>query len=337
MKVFPQTPRLTSLHFARVCVLLISSTSASADNNDPAAMNLLKAMHNAGRQLNYQGTFVYVNSGKMESMRIYHRVDNKGEHDRMVHLNGSTREVIRDGDKVTCILSDKKSVHVSKLDAGEPHILSALPSNFSEFTQYYTFTLIGQDRVAGRVTKVVHVVPRDKLRYGYRFWLDAENGLLLKSQVLAENGMPIEQLMFTSIEVVREISPELLKPELKGDRYTVTEDKNEEAVKPASGATSNNWRVAHLPLGFQSTEQDIRFIIAGGIPTHRIVLSDGLASVSVYIEKLDASKKRFVGSSYVGAVNIHGVVIDEHQVTVVGEVPAATVKMVADSIQYVKP
>jgi len=66
-------------------------------------------------------------------------------------------------------------------------------------------------------------------------------------------------------------------------------------------------------------------------------LFDGLASVFVYIEKLDVGKKRFVGSSYMGAVNIHGVVVDEHQVTVVGEVPAATVKMVADSIQFVKP
>ena len=323
-----------SMSLARACALLIVSTSAYAVDSDPAALNLLKAMHSAGRQLNYQGTFVYVNNGKMESMRIYHRVDEKGDHDRMVHLNGSTREVIRDGDKVTCILSDKKSVHVSKLDNGAQHILSALPSNFSEFTQYYTFALAGQDRVAGRATKVVHVNPRDKFRYGYRFWLDAENGLLLKSQVLTVDGVPIEQLMFTSIEVVREIAPELLKSELKGERYTVTEDKSEDMTTPGMALS---WRVAHPPLGFQSTGHDIRYVIADGVPTHHLILSDGLASVSVYIEKLDASKKRFVGSSYMGAVNIHGVVVDEHQVTVVGEVPAATVKMVADSIQFVKP
>lgn len=329
--------------FLNHCVLLLRHTGAYAllivcmpvwgANNDPMALNLLKAMHSAGRQLNYQGTFVYVHSGKMESMRIYHRVDEKGDHDRMVHLNGSNREVIRDGNKVTCILSDKKSVHVSKLDS-TPHLLSALPSNFTEFPQYYTFALAGQDRVAGRITKVVHVDPRDKFRYGYRFWLDAETGLLLKSQVLAENGLPIEQLMFTSIEVVREISPELLKSELKGERYTVTEDQDEDTAKPGIPL---NWRVAHPPLGFQSTGHNVRHVIAGGVPTHQIVLSDGLASVSVYIEKLDTSKKRFVGSSYMGAVNIHGVVVDEHQVTVIGEVPAATVKMVAESIQYVKP
>lgn len=333
MKVSPYNC-LSPMRPACLCALLIISTPLFAVESDPAAVNLLKAMHSAGRQLNYQGTFVYVNSGKMESMRIYHRVDSKGDHDRMVHLNGSTREVIRDGDKITCILSDKKSVHVSKLDGGAQHILSALPSNFNEFAQYYAFTLAGQDRVAGRVTKVVHVDPRDKFRYGYRFWLDAANGLLLKSQVLAEDGTPIEQLMFTSIEVVREISPALLKSELKGERYTVTEDKNENAGPPGEVF---NWRVAHLPLGFQSTAHDIRYVIAGGVPTHHMVLSDGLASVSVYIEKLDAGKKRFVGSSYVGAVNIHGVVVDDHQVTVVGEVPATTVKMVADSIQYVKP
>ena len=323
-------------HLRRIGVyaLLIICMPAEAAQNDPAALNLLKTMHNAGRQLNYQGTFVYVHSGKMESMRIYHRVDEKGDHDRIVHLNGSTREVIRDGNKVTCILSDKKSVHVSKLDSAAPHLLSALPSNFTEFPQYYTFALAGQDRVAGRTTKVVHVDPRDKFRYGYRFWLDAETGLLLKSQVLAENGVPIEQLMFTSIEIVREISPELLKSELKGERFTVTEDHGEDAAK---SGVALNWRVAHPPLGFQSTGHNVRHVIAGGVPTHQIVLSDGLASLSVYIEKLDTSKKRFVGSSYIGAVNIHGIVVHDHQVTVIGEVPAATVKMVADSIQFVKP
>lgn len=327
--------RVSFMSLAHVCALLIISSSAWAKADDEsAALNLLKAMHSAGRQLNYQGTFVYVNSGKMESMRIYHRVDAKGEYDRMVHLNGSTREVIRNGDKVTCILSDKKSVHVSKLDGGAQHFLSTLPSNFSEFTQYYSFALAGQDRVAGRITKVVRVDPRDKFRYGYRFWLDAENSLLLKSQVLAENGIPIEQLMFTSIEIVREISPELLKSELTGERYTVTEDKSEGAA--GSGAPLY-WRVVQLPLGFQPTGHTTRYVVGGGDPTHHMTLSDGLASVSVYIEKLDVSKKRFVGSSFMGAVNIHGIVVDEHQVTVVGEVPAATVKMVAESIRYVKP
>lgn len=70
-----------SMSLTRACALLIVSTSAYAVDSDPAALNLLKAMHSSGRQLNYQGTFVYVNSGKMESMRIYHRVDDKGEHE----------------------------------------------------------------------------------------------------------------------------------------------------------------------------------------------------------------------------------------------------------------
>jgi sigma-E factor negative regulatory protein RseB len=76
--------------------------------------------------------------------------------------------------------------------------------------------------------------------------------------------------------------------------------------------------------------------VSGAAPAHHIVLSDGLASMSVYIEKLDPAKKKFVGASYMGAVNVYGAVVDDHQITVVGEVPAATVKMVAESIQYAK-
>ena len=62
-------------------------------------------------------------------------------------------------------------------------------------------------------------------------------------------------------------------------------------------------------------------------------LSDGLATLSVYIEKVKSEAEAFLGLSSMGAMNAFGAVIDGYQVTVVGEVPPATVQMVAASVQ----
>lgn len=319
--------------------LVAASTSswmsgiADAADKDASAIDLLRNMHNSARVLNYQGTFVYMHDGKVESMQIFHRNDNKSERERVVHLNGSPREIIREGNVVTCILSDVKAVRITKLESAQ-HILSALPANFTDFKQYYAFSIIGQDRVAGRSALIVAVEPKDMFRYGYRFWLDAEHALMLKSQMLGKDGEPIEQLMFTALDVVSDIPMSSLKPAFKGAHMTLTDGKGEEKEMDLQASTA--WQFVKMPDGFKPTGHNTRQLESGGGPVQHFVLSDGLASVSVYIEKLNLGKKQFIGASYMGAVNVHGTIINTHQVTVVGEVPAATVKMVAESIQYTK-
>lgn len=315
-------------------LLLAISVPTWAADNESAAIDLLRNMHHSARALNYKGTFVYMHDGKVESMQIFHRNDKRKERERVVHLNGSPREIIREGNVVTCILSDVKAVHVNKLETG-PHILSSLPSNFGEYKNFYAFSVAGQDRVAGRSAIIVAVTPKDAYRYGYRFWVDAAHALMLKSQMIGSDGNPVEQLMFTELDVVAEIPLASLKPAFKGEHMTLSAaEVNEVPVNAAAGLT---WHIVKMPDGFKATGYSWPLLESGGAPVQHIVLSDGLASVSVYIEKLEVSKKQFIGASYMGAVNVHGVVVDEHQVTVVGDVPAATVKMVAESIQYVKP
>jgi sigma-E factor negative regulatory protein RseB len=202
----------------------------------------------------------------------------------------------------------------------------------SEFRQYYDFAISGQDRIAGRPTIVVRIDPKDKYRYGYRFWLDAQHSLLLKSEMIGEEGEPVEHVMFTSLELVPDIPDAQLKPSLRGSHLTSMTEEADKATKSGDGAA--RWQVTRMPEGFKSAGNQTRLMDGESGIVHHIVLSDGLASVSVYVEKRDPQKKHFVGSSFMGAVNVYGVVVDEHQVTAVGEVPNATVKMVAESIQF---
>jgi sigma-E factor negative regulatory protein RseB len=73
----------------------------------------------------------------------------------------------------------------------------------------------------------------------------------------------------------------------------------------------------------------------GGVA--HIVLSDGLAAISVFIEP--ATSKRPVphaGLARQGAINVYTRPVANHWVTVVGEAPAESVKYIANAVEYHK-
>jgi sigma-E factor negative regulatory protein RseB len=74
----------------------------------------LEKMHRAAHMLNYEGTFVYGQQDQLSSVRIIHSVSELGERERLVSMDGTGREIFRDGDRVTCIYPDSQSVMVEK-------------------------------------------------------------------------------------------------------------------------------------------------------------------------------------------------------------------------------
>lgn len=321
-KVFSATTLLLSLLSFPVMVWAGDSSSL--------ALGLLQKMYSAPQTLNYKGTFVYSHDGTIESMQIFHKADGQGEVERLLHLNGSAREVIREKDLVTCFLSDNKTVMVNKRQESQ-NVFLTLPENFESLKEYYDFVIADDGRIAGRVTKTVLVQPRDAFRYGYKLWLDAETGLLLSSALLNQNFKTIERIMFTEIDIVDSIAPSLLKPTVSGKEFSWHKDL-EEAGVVNKGPWS--WSVKNMPLGFSASGHRIHLQKDAGSMEH-IVISDGLASVSVYVEKVVGATKKFIGSSYMGAVNIYGTVVRDHQVTVVGEVPKETIRMISSSVTYI--
>jgi sigma-E factor negative regulatory protein RseB len=62
------------------------------------------------------------------------------------------------------------------------------------------------------------------------------------------------------------------------------------------------------------------------------VYSDGLASVSVFIERSGDPVPVAAGYSSLGAINTYSTLRGGYQITVVGEVPASTVRQIAASV-----
>lgn len=314
---------------------ILGLACATAAGSQDAADWLMK-INDAARQLNYTGTFVYVQENRIETMRVTHRADNGTMRQRIYSLNGAPREVIRDAEKVWCYVPDRKlGVHeyrqVSK--QGFPNLL---PPALGHLARYYNVYAGAESRIADRQAQQVKVVPKDEFRYGYDLWADRQTGLLLKAALLDQNDRPIEQYLFTHVDIGGEIEPNELEPATPksdlvwyGDAQTRTRGGSREAGEMSVG----NWEIKDVPEGFVLTRKIRRLSPMRANMLEHYVYSDGLATVSIFVEKMDDdSKVRVTGINKMGAVHAFGREIDGHQIIVVGEVPSQTVDLIGMSI-----
>ena len=311
-------------------LLAIAGQTFAQDN----ARHWLDRMSAALQSLNYDGTFVYLHEGKLEAMRVVHQADEQGSKERLVSLTGSPREVLRDDKVVTCIMADNKSVMVGQSRPRQP--FPVVPDDLDSLSRYYQLQETGDDRIAGYMTRIISITPRDRFRYGYRFWIDTSNHMLLKSDLTGVDGEAIEQVMFTRLDISDSLPAAALQPSLTGDGYNWTRqgvDSRTSSVSPGKPA----WMVKRLPAGFEMTDFQHKRMREEGALAEHLVFSDGLATMSVYIEKLDTGNAAFQGLSSMGAMHAFGALVDGYQVTVVGEVPPATVQMVARSVTPYSP
>lgn len=292
-------------------------------------------MQAAAQNLNYQGTLVYLQDGQAQSMRVVHKASQDGEVERLINLNGVAREIVRKNDVVTCYMPDHKSVTVGRQQQFKGNLLSQLSeNNFDRLQDYYLFEFESVERVAGQDAQRILIKPKDSSRYGYRLWVDEINTLLLKSDLLSEQGRVLEQTMFADIRIGDDIPDALLAPESRSENFTWFKHDavGSEPVDSEKRLIESRWAIDDLPQGFAVTTRFHQQMPNSNRPTEHWVISDGLASVSIYIEQVPDGQSAFEGASSMGATNAFGVLNEAHQITVIGEVPANTVEKLAHAL-----
>ncbi len=304
-------------------MLSAQATLAGQDADDPNQVKvLLERMVKALRTLNYSATLVY-HGEQLEFLRLTHVVRDGQELERLISLNGSAREVHRDPSSVTCVMPDNKAVSVDRRAPG-----AGLIPDFGDLAQlerHYSLYPLGDYRVAGRHASVIGVIPKDNLRYGYRFYLDNETGLPLKTDLMDTKARPVEQIMFTSLDLApAETFIDADERPLQG--FKRIESKGAESLV---GDALPSRSFGALPSGFRLQAHNLRSDQNGRKLEH-LVVSDGLASVSVYIESGDGEGLR--GPANVGAVHAWGGKVADVWVTAVGEVPSETVQRIVKAM-----
>ena len=274
--------------------------SASSMANE--AGDLLAKMRSAVHTLNYSGTLVYSQGNELSNYQISHTVENGAEKESVVHLaQGSSAE----GDTA-------ESFSLAKLQQVQP-----------QMEEVYALDLGGQDFVANRNCQIVVARPRDKMRYLQRYCIEPESGMLLKYSLVDRSHRSVEQLMFTALELAA-VAP----------ADPAAASASAPVAPPAAMPPSTDWVFSTLPAGFQQVQDLQQAGVNGQAPVRQIILSDGMTSVSVFIAPPGApSILDSIGLS-AGAMKIYATEVAQHQVTLVGEVPVATLQSIGAGLQY---
>lgn len=319
-----------SLIIAIVALLLFNTTGALYATEEGEPHSWLTRMSNSIRTLTYEGSFIYQQGNQLHAMEIIHTQTEDGEFERLTSLTGIQRDVFRSDNLVTCILPDSRSVIVERNDQLLKGNLPVSLPELDRIMQFYSIELKETARIAGRHSQRVDVIPRDKLRYTHSFWIDINTGMLLKYALFDGQGEVIEWFMFTNIGFPAEIPLNRFKPEIQEkDFIWYQNDKN---GSENSNPELNQWQAANLPPGFQQLQHRRQYKYPDPRPVEHMVFSDGMSTVSVFIEKLEPEEESLIGPNRIGAISTYGQVIDGYQITAVGEVPMATVMAISNSI-----
>jgi len=308
------------------CAALLASVFTAAADDDP--LSWLARSDQALSSLNYEGVFVHEHAGESETLRVIHRVGSDGVSERLLSMDGSGREFIRKGSQLTCYLPDQHTVLVEKSnDAGL--LLGSLPHLDATSAGLYRLTELPRTRISGRETRVIAVTPMDQLRYGYRVWIDESSAMPLKTQLRNGQGQVLEQIVFTDLRLPAHISDAELEPAVDARNYRWVQQLTDSG---GARGLSVSWEASVLPPGFRMTVS-AREVLRSG-PVEHLVFSDGLASVSVFVETGRAHAEPAADdAATIGSSSAYSTVVQGYRVTAVGEVPPDTVRAIAQAIR----
>ena len=305
--------------------LLLSIGIASARESELNAQQVLMKMNHAMEVLNYQGTVAFLKNGKLEPMKYVHAAEKGVQQERLMSLNSPLREIIRDAGKVSCLFKETQQTIVDHRPF-ERSFLVDVPKNLDEMGDIYQFEIVGEENVAMLPSYVVAIQPKDNARYPRKIWIEKQQFLPLKAVVYDYSGAPLEQVVFTGIEVK--------------DALPFVDVKLLDTVRPAQHihqlqpqlSDQAAFVVSELPKGFREVFFTRKPMHNAEQPVDHLLLSDGFTSVSVYMENNNSAAMQS-GLQSVGAVNSYSRTINNYQLTVMGEVPAETVKFIAEGVK----
>ena len=319
------SPQAATRLLAVVC-LIGAGPALAGLNNDPGKW--LERMSTAMSQMSYQGTFVYLQGDDVVTMRITHVAGEMGVRERLVSLSGAPREVLRDSTGVRWVLGDDHSV---LQDQGfNRTFFPQLPlDQQGQARRSYALKLGGIGRVAGQSVQNLTISPRDHYRYGYSLWLEEQSAILLKWALIDSNRKPLATLMFTDIRIGAEVDRSELQPSSQLQKFKTVESR----LPAGRGAVASppRWRPSSLPPGFELTDHRY-FGQQGSAEFEHLVYSDGLAAVSVYVESAGDPAGQQSGLSRLGTTHAFSRTTDGLAITVVGDVPAITGKLIAETV-----
>ena len=311
-----------------ICFIILVTTSSpvwSAETKSPeTADTWLARLSQSLQSLNFSTSFVVVKNNHAEPYHWFHGVNDEDvELEILSLLNGPRRDILRKNNTISYIEPELPpySVLSSNLKGPIPTILSGA---IQDLASTYNFISVGKSRILGRSAQIIRIVPKDTSKYGHWLWLDEKTGLLLKLAIVTRKGQQLEQVQFTHLDITE-------KPAESLNQLQSTELPKVVDIPQGYQQQKLSWEVNWLPQGFEKINANRHRLSSTKQPVEFILFGDGLVEVSVYVTQ-SKEQSRPVDFVMDGATVALNQVDNGIEISVVGKIPSATAKKIADSV-----
>ena len=323
-----------------LCAAAMLSTAprvafAQADTSVRQQASLwLNKIQEAARRENYEGVFVFQHGNSVQSSRIAHyAVRGDGEFESLETLDGQPRKLLRHDDELYTFVPQRRLCVVERR-FNKDSFPALISESGAQALSVYEPKMLGGDRVAGLDAQVIELDPKDAYRFAYKLWADTKTGLLLRVQTLDASGQVLAQVAFTQVRVG-----------VPAEKATIAAGMRNTSgctlVRPPVSTVdleSQGWRIAPDIPGFHKIRELRRLMAARDpnappIPVDQAVFSDGLSTISVFVEPAEGNSRK-EGAGSTGATHVLVTRYRDFWITVLGEVPQATLQRFVSAIEY---
>ncbi len=339
---------IDSIAIAGLSLVLLAAPAFAQKFSDPtptgngaiSVSEWLSRMHDSAmKKRSYVGTMVQSSGGAqggISSARIWHACDGQNQIERVEALTGAPRSSIRKDDKLVTFVPEAKLVRMETREGivGSSNFTELLKPGDNSIAEFYTVKSLGTERIAGHEADVVQLKARDELRYGYRLWTERKTALVLKIQTLDALGAVLEQAAFSELQLDAPVKMSKLKAMMKpADGWRV---EHSDVVKTTAAA--EGWQLKSNVPGFKPVSCHKRGASTAAVQddTLQWVFSDGLATVSLFVQPFDKARHTQEGIAATGATNSLFRRMNEYFLTAVGEVPPSTLRSFANAFERKK-
>ena len=310
-----------ALKFTALSLSLLLSSIASAE--ELSAKQSLDKMTQALDNLNYEIAFVQTTPANMDSFRYRHIKQDNKTYAQLVTLDGHQQEIIQRDNLVSYFQPNAQAFTLNS-----SNIVDAMPAvvraNFDKLSSDYDFVKLGKDRVAGRFADTIRIVPKDDFRYQYLVFIDEENGLLLRGDMLDREGKLLDQFRVVTLYIddrLRGLTDYINKVSLPP---LLKESKNEQS-------SDITWSAGWLPQGF-SLIRYTQEILENEI-IDSALYSDGLFTFTLFVSNV-SSNDLPENTWKQGAYTIYSEVMGGKEITFIGQLPISTAKRIVQEVKF---
>tara|TARA_R110001583_G_scaffold99273_2_gene244592 strand:+ start:10725 stop:11750 length:1026 start_codon:yes stop_codon:yes gene_type:complete len=291
----------------------------------PSAIEHLNLMQQAYQSQNYEIVYLSSLQKQLEPMQLIHGIVDGQEASYFRYLNGVIRESLKYDGKISYFEQGQPAY---TLQSNQHSTVFANFANydFEKGKQNYDYVILGKGRIAGKASIAIRMISKDDYRYSYVVWCDLKSSLPLRLDTINPSNVIVEQIMVVSLNVSEITNPWLEK---------LTKNTLPEIVHVPNTSTDSpsQWKANWIPSGFSIAKDDQhRLVLHENELVSYILLDDGIANVSIYISDrklaLDEQQKLIRRGATVFYTEQQGRI----EINVVGDIPVATAKRLAQSI-----